>query len=151
MKKLFFALLIACGLTACGIGNTNTTYTRGSIGQQGQVSYGTIISMNVINTAGTNTVGTVGGAVAGGAAGSMIGGNTAVNIIGGVGGAILGGMVGSAAEQAMTRDTAMEFIVQKQNGQVIAIVQSNELHLRVGDPVMLITTGGTTRIRARMY
>ena len=151
MKKLFFALLIACGLTACGIGNTNTTYSRSAIGQQGAVSYGTIISMAVINTAGTKSIGTVGGAVAGGAAGSMIGGNTAVNIIGGVGGAILGGMVGSATEQALTRDTAMEFIVQKQNGQVIAIVQSNELNLRVGDPVMLISTGGTTRIRARMY
>lgn len=151
MKKLFFALLIACGLTACGIGDTNTTYERSAIGQQGSVSYGTIISMNVINTAGTDSVGTLGGAIAGGAAGSMIGGNTAINIIGGVGGAILGGMVGNATEKSLTRDTAMEFIVQKQNGQVIAIVQSNELHLRVGDPVMMITTGGTTRIRARMY
>lgn len=151
MKKLFFALLIACGLTACGIGNTNTTYERSAIGQQGSVSYGTIISMSVINTAGTDSVGTLGGAIAGGAAGSMIGGNTAVNIIGGVGGAILGGMVGSAAEKSLTKDNAMEFIVQKQNGQVIAVVQSNELHLRVGDPVMMITTGGTTRIRARMY
>ena len=151
MKKLFFALLIACGLTACGIGNTNTTYERSAIGQQGSVSYGTIISMSVINTAGTDSVGTLGGAIAGGAAGSMIGGNTAVNIIGGVCGAILGGMVGSATEKSLTKDNAMEFIVQKQNGQVVAVVQSNELNLRVGDPVMMITTGGTTRIRARMY
>ncbi len=151
MKKLLCALLIACGLSACGIGNTNTTYDRYNIGQQGSVSYGTIIAMNVVNIAGTKSVGTLGGAVAGGAAGSMIGGNTAVNIIGGVGGALLGGMVGSAAESAITQDTAMEFIVQKQNGSIVPIVQSNELNLRVGDPVMLVTTGGKTRIRMRMY
>ena len=151
MKKILCALLIACGLSACGIGNTNTTYDRYNIGQQGSVSYGTIIAMNVVNVAGTNTVGTLSGAIAGGAAGSMIGGNTAVNIIGGVGGALLGGMVGSATESAITKDAAMEFIVQKQDGSVVPIVQSNELNLRVGDPVMLVTTGGTTRIRMRMY
>lgn len=151
MKKLLCALLIACGLSACGIGNTNTTYDRYNIGQQGSVSYGTIIAMNVVNVAGTKSVGTLGGAVAGGAAGSMIGGNTAVNIIGGVGGALLGGMVGSAAESAMTQDTAMEFIIQKQDGSIVPVVQSNELNLRVGDPVMLVTTGGKTRIRMRMY
>ena len=60
-------------------------------------------------------------------------------------------MVGSAAESAITQDTAMEFIVQKQNGSIVPIVQSNELNLRVGDPVMLVTTGGKTRIRMRMY
>lgn len=150
MKKIVFAILMAFGLTACGIGNTNTTYERYDIGQQGTVSYGTIINMSVINTAGTSTVGTLGGAVAGGAAGSMIGGNTAVNIIGGVGGALLGGMIGNAAESAITKDTAIEFIVQKQNGQIVSVVQSNELNLRVGDYVMLITTGGTTRIRMRV-
>ncbi|MGN1063382.1 MAG: glycine zipper 2TM domain-containing protein [Alphaproteobacteria bacterium] len=150
MKKIVFALLLACTLAACGIGNTNTTYERYNVGQQGTVSYGTIINMSVVNTAGTSSVGTIGGAVAGGAAGSMIGGNTAVNIIGGVGGAILGGMIGNAAESAITKDTAIEFIVQKQNGQIVSVVQSNELNLRVGDYVMLITTDGTTRIRMRM-
>lgn len=150
MKKIFFVILMACGLTACGIGDTNTTYERYNVGQQGTVSYGTIISMNVVKTDGTGAVGTIGGAVAGGAAGSMIGGNTAVNIIGGVGGAILGGMIGNAAENAITKDTAMEFIVQKDNGQTVSVVQSNELNLRVGDRVMLITTDGTTRIRYRV-
>ncbi len=150
MKKLFLAIVLACGLTACGIGNTNTTYERYEVGKQGQVSMGRIVSMNVVQTAGTNTVGTLAGAGAGAAAGSMIGGNTAVNIIGGIGGALVGGMVGSAAETTMTRDTAYEFIVQKDNGSVVSIVQSNELMLRPGDKVLLVTTNGTTRIRSRV-
>lgn len=150
MKKILFTVLLALGLTACGIGDTNTTYERGDIGRQGRVEYGTIVSMDVIKTAGTETVGTLGGAVAGGAAGSMIGGNTAVNIIGGVGGAIVGGMIGNAAEKAITSDKAIEFLVRKDNGTIVSVVQSNELNLRVGDRVYLITTDGVTRIRGRV-
>ena len=77
----------------------------------------------------------------------MIGGNTAVNIIGATGGAIVGGIIGSAAEQAVTKDTAYEFIIRKQNGQTIAVVQSNEDRFRVGDNVILTTINGTTRIQ----
>lgn len=151
MKKILFIIVAAIGLAACGIGNTNTTYSRSEIGAQGNVQYGTIMSMQVVQVAGKEGIGTLGGAIAGGAAGSMIGGNTAVNIIGGVGGAILGGVVGGAAENAITKDTAMEFIVRKDNGQTVVVVQSNELGLRPGDRVMLMNVDGTTRIRGRAY
>ncbi len=150
MKKLFLAMLVACGLTACGIGNTNTTYERYEVGSQGQVSMGRIVEMMQVQTAGTNTVGTLAGGAAGAAAGSMIGGNTAVNIIGGVGGALVGGMIGNATETALTKDTAYEFIVELNNGNLISVVQSNELMLRPGDRVLLVKTNGTTRIRSRV-
>ena len=147
MKKGLCVMAVCLALAACGIGETNSTYSRSDIGQQAQVQFGTIISMRPVQVKGTSTVGTVGGAVAGGAAGSMIGGNTAVNVIGGVGGAIVGGMIGNAAEQAITKDTAYEFIIRKQNGQTIAVVQTNENHFRVGDRVLLTVTDGTTRIQ----
>ncbi len=153
MKKILCAFCLtvsALGLTACGIGDTNTTYQRYEIGQQGVVSTGQIIAINQIQTAGQNDIGSLGGAIAGGAAGSMIGGNTAVNIIGATGGAILGGLLGSKTQEALTKDMAYEFIVRKSNGQMISIVQSNELHLRVGDQVLLSTVNGTTRIRQQL-
>ncbi len=147
MKKWGVILCICLAVTACGVGNTNTTYSRGNIGQAGIVREGVIISMTPVNVEGTAAVGTIGGAVAGGAAGSMIGGNTAVNIIGGTAGAILGGMIGNTAEKAITKDTAMQFLVRLSNGQTTAVVQSNELNFRVGDKVLLITTDGTTRLQ----
>lgn len=149
MKKLFGLIVLFLGLTACGIGDTNTTYERGEIGAQGRVEYGKIIDILPVTTAGTNAVGTVGGAVAGGAAGSMIGGNTAMHVVGAVGGALLGGIVGGTAEEAITKDTAYEFLVKKSTGSVVSVVQSNELHLRIGDNVYLTTVNGTTRIRGR--
>ncbi len=149
MKKFSSVLLLCGALAACGIGDTNTTYERSEIGAQAYVEYGTIVQMNPVKTAGTSTVGTLAGAGAGAAAGSMIGGNTAVNIIGGIGGALVGGMVGSAAEKNLTSDTAYEFLIRKQNGSMVSIVQSNELGLRPGENVILSTLYGTTRIRAR--
>ena len=153
MKKihLFACLMATLLLTACGIGNTNTTYQRTDIGVQGKIEQGTIESIYAVNVAGTNEVGTLSGAVAGGAAGSMIGGNTAVNVIGAVGGAVVGGMVGSATEKAITKDTAYNFIIRTNSGKVISVVQSNELNFRVGDHVNLSTVAGKTRIIGLSY
>ena len=64
-------------------------------------------------------------------------------------GALAGAAVGSATEQAATKDTAYEFMVQKSTGNVISVVQTNELGLRPGDNVILVQIDGTTRIRAK--
>lgn len=149
MKKLIIALMMACGLAACGIGDTNTTYERREIGAQARVEYGQIVEMTQIQTAGTSGIGTLAGAGAGAAAGSMLGGNTAVNIIGGIGGALVGGAIGSSAEGALTRDTAFEFLIRKSNGQMITVVQTNELNLRAGDEVYLSVLNGVSRIRSK--
>ena len=152
MKKFLISCLMFLFLVACGVGNTNTTYQRGQIGKRGSTSTGTIVAMEVIDIAGTESgVGTLAGGVAGGAAGSMIGGKPAVSLIGIVGGAVVGGMVGNAAEKAVTKDTAFEFLVQEdKTGDVISVVQSNELELQPGDHVILIEIDGVTRIRQKM-
>lgn len=152
MKKiilLFLCALSIFGLSACAPENTNTTYSNYAIGAQGKVELGKIVQMTPTQTSGSSSIGTLAGAGAGAAAGSMIGGNTAINIIGGIGGALLGGMVGSATEKGLTSTTAYEFIIQKQNGTYINVVQSNELGLRVGDNIWISTVQGTTRIRSR--
>ena len=151
MKKFLVSCFMVLFLAACGVGNTNTTYQRGQIGKRGSTSTGTIVAMEVVDIAGEDGVGTLAGGVAGAAAGSMIGGNTAVNIIGAVGGAVVGGAVGGAAQKAITSDTAFEFLVQEdKTGDVISVVQSNELGLQPGDHVILVEIDGVTRIRQKM-
>ena len=151
MKKFLVSCFMVLFLAACGVGNTNTTYQRGQIGKRGSTSTGVIVAMEVIAVEGTDGVGTLAGGIAGGAAGSMIGGNTAVNIIGAVGGAVLGGVIGNAAEKAVTSDTSFEFLVQEdRSGDVISVVQSNELGLQPGDHVILVEIDGVTRIRQKM-
>ena len=157
MKKLFAALLMAGVLTGCGIGDTNTTYDRAQIGRQGVTSVGRIISMTQIDIAGSSEGGTLVGAglggVAGGIAGSTVGkgkGSSLMTLAGAAVGALAGGAVGGATQQAATKDTAYEFLVQKGNSDnVISVVQTNELGLKPGDNVILVTIDGTTRIRSK--
>lgn len=157
MKKLFAALLMAGLLTGCGIGDTNTTYDRAQIGRQGQTSVGRIISMTQIDIAGSSEGGTLLGAgvggVAGGIAGSTVGkgkGSALMTLAGAAVGALAGGAAGGATQQAATKDTAYEFLIQKgDTDNVISIVQTNELGLQPGDKVVLVTIDGTTRIRVK--
>ena len=157
MKKLLAAFLISGFLTGCGVGDMNTTYDRAQIGRQGQTSVGRIIAMTQVDIAGESAGGTLVGAglggVAGGIAGSTVGrgkGSDLVALAGAAVGALAGGAVGGAAQQSATKDTAFEFLVQKGNSDnVISVVQTNELGLKPGDNVILITIDGTTRIRQK--
>jgi len=160
MKKILCVICMATallGLTACGIGDTNTTYDRAQIGRQGRTSTGRIISMTQIEIAGTNSAGGLVGAGVGGAlggvGGSAIGGgkgSTLMAIGGAAIGALAGAAIGSATEQAATKDTAYEFLVQRSGSdKVVSVVQTNELGLKPGDNVVLVEIDGTTRIRSK--
>ncbi len=160
MKKILCLICMATallGVTACGIGDTNTTYDRAQIGRQGRTSVGRIVSMTQIDVAGSNETGGLVGAGVGGALGGVGGsalgggkGSTLFAIGGAAVGALAGAAIGSATEQAMTKDTAYEFLVQKSGtNNVVSVVQTNELGLRPGDNVILVEIDGTTRIRSK--
>ena len=156
-KKILTLVAGGLLLTACGIGDTNTTYDRAQIGRQGQTSTGKIISMTQIDVAGSNEAGGLVGAGVGGALGGVGGsalgggkGSTLFAIGGAALGALAGAAVGSATEQAATKDVAYEFLVQKgSSSNVISVVQTNELGLKPGDNVILVTIDGKTRIRQK--
>ena len=84
--------------------------------------------------------------VVGGVAGSKVGGNTTGAVVG-VLGAVAGALAGNAIERMGTSEDAVEVLVQLRNGERRAIVQAkgNET-LAAGDPVILVTTGGKTRV-----
>jgi len=156
-KKIWTIVAGCLLLTACGIGETNTTYNRAQIGKQGRTSIGRIIAMTQIEIEGTNSTGTLAGGVVGGALGGVGGsalgrgkGSDLMAIGGAAVGALAGAAIGSAAEQAATHDVAYEFLVQKGNTDtVISVVQTNELGLKEGDKVILVEIDGTTRIRQK--
>ena len=157
MKKLLIGLLSVLLLTACGIGDTNTTYSRSEIGKQGKTSVGRIISMMQIEIEGSSEGGTLAGGAVGGIAGGIAGGavgkgrgSDLMALAGATVGALVGAGVGGAAQQAATSDTAYEFLVEKRNsGEVISVVQTNELGLKEGDQVVLVIVNGKTRIRSK--
>ena len=160
MKKFLYAICITTlliGLTACGIGDTNTTYDRSQIGRQGRTTVGRIIAMTQIDISGDGEMGGLLGAGVGGALGGVGGsalgggkGSTLFAIGGAAVGALAGAAIGSAASQAATKDKAYEFLVQRGSSEnVVSVVQTNELGLKPGDNVILVEIDGETRIRAK--
>jgi len=154
MKKIFSIFAIAMLAACTNTSNTNTTYNAGEIGQAADVTEGKIISMRAVKLSRDNTVGTAGGAIAGGALGSQVGGNNAVGVAGAIGGAILGGVIGNAVEDGISNTDAIEFIVRKSNKKSIAVVQTNEENLKVGDKVLIIDSsknrGGSIKLTRDM-
>jgi outer membrane lipoprotein SlyB len=87
------------------------------------------------------------GAVLGGLAGMGASSNNRSSAMIGVAGAVVGGIVGNAAERFGTRETALEILLQMPNGSRRSIVQAKGTEtFNPGDPVILVTTGGKTRL-----
>ena len=145
MKRLFLAGLVAA-LGACATSSPDVIQ-RNDAQRLSQVQDGTILSIRPVTVDGSQSgVGAAAGGVIGGVAGSSVGGRRE-SVVVGVLGAVLGGVAGNAAERAGTRENAVEILVQLRNGERRAIVQAQGSEvLGPGDQVVLVTTGGKTRV-----
>ena len=134
------------GLTACVTANPDAV-SRYDAQRMSSVQDATVLSLRPVTLQGTNSgVGTVGGAVIGGIAGSNVGGPRTGGIVGIVG-AIAGGLIGNAVERDATQQQAVEILVQLKNGDRRAVIQGiGSETFAAGDPVIMITTGGRTRV-----
>lgn len=148
MKFFLFLAISIITLTGCVGHLDGQTYSRDQARQAASVEYGTIEGMTPVVLEGTNSyVGTVAGAIIGGLAGNSVGGGTGRKIAT-VAGAVAGSVAGKTAEEHMTRAQGTEFIIQKDSGRTIAVVQENNPNItfNVGDRIRLISTNGELRI-----
>lgn len=142
-------LLLAGGLAACAPAAQNSTVSAYAVGAQGYVTYGTIVGMRPVQVTGTRSgLGVGAGAVAGGLVGSTVGRGWRANTVGGVAGALIGGLAGAAIEEGVTSGQAVEFTIQEDGGQPIAVVQTNELAFQVGERVAISRTDRVRLSRA---
>jgi outer membrane lipoprotein SlyB len=138
---LLLALIAGCSTTSPDV------IQRGDAQRMSQVQDATVLSVRPVKVDGSQSgIGGATGAVAGGVAGSTVGGRRE-GVVVGVLGAVAGAVVGNAIERAATSEDAVEILLQMKNGDRRAIVQAkgNET-LNPGDAVILVTTGGKTRV-----
>lgn len=148
MRKLFVAASVAtlATLSACSTTSPDVVQ-RGDAQRLSQVQDATVLSVRAVTVEGQQSgVGAAAGGVVGAVAGSSVGGRRDGQVAG-VLGAVAGAMIGNAIERQGTREEAVELMLQLRNGERRAIVQArgNE-SLQPGDAVVIITTGGKTRV-----
>ena len=146
-QLVLVASIAALGtLGACQTANPDAV-SRYDAQRMSSVQDATVLSIRPVTLQGSDTgVGTVGGAVIGGIAGSNVGGPRTGGIVGIVG-AIAGGLIGNAIERDATQQQAVEILVQLKNGDRRAVIQGvGSETFAAGDPVIMITTGGRTRV-----
>ncbi len=139
MRSFLALFLLTLLLGGCQNNISPDTYSVGSVGQVNRAVRGVVISARPVNVSGSQSgIGGGAGALAGGAAGSMIGGNAAVNVIGAVGGAVAGGVLASVAEEASTRQSGIEYVVQAENGALLTVVQGINSAFSTGQKVIVL-------------
>ena len=144
--SLLLSLLAALTLSACASSLSGDAYTRDQARQEMIVRTGVVESVREVTLEGTKSgVGAISGAAVGGVAGSHVGGGSG-QIVGAIVGAVLGGMAGSAIEESATKKNALEITVKLDGGQLIAVVQEAGELFNPGEPVRVLSDGGTTRV-----
>ena len=133
-------------LAGCVVANPNTVSAYDAQ-RMSTVQDATVLSVSPVTLQGRDTgVGTVSGAVIGGIAGSNVGGYRTGGIVG-IAGAVVGGLIGNAVERDVTQRQGLEILMQLKNGDRRSVIQGAGSEVFAsGDPVILVTTGGRTRV-----
>jgi len=149
MSKLMTSLTLATAvvLSACSTTSPDVIQ-RGDAQRLSQVQDATVLSSRPVTVDGSQSgVGGVAGGVTGAIAGSSVGGRREGQVVG-VLGAVAGAVIGNAIERSATREEALEIIVQLRNGERRSVIQAKGSEsFNSGDPVILVTTGGKTRVQ----
>jgi outer membrane lipoprotein SlyB len=145
MKSILIALA-ALALTGCTTTNPDIVQ-KGDAQRMSQIQDATVLSVRTVTIDGNQSgVGAAAGGVVGGISGSSVGGRREAAVVG-VLVAIVGSVIGNAIERTATREDAVEYLLQLKNGERRALVQGKgEEIMSPGDPVILVTTGGKTRV-----
>ncbi len=147
MKK-FFALFMIMALTACGANLDLDRYETSGAGNVNTVSEGVIISARPVTIATENgDVGQLAGGIIGGVAGGQIGDSALTQTIGAVGGAVLGGYLGVKAQEGLSRQAGLEYIVKLDSGKTITLTQGDDVKFSVGQSVYVLDADYGERAR----
>ena len=148
MSKLMTSLTLAAALVLSACSTTSPDVVqRGDAQRLSQVQDATVLSSRPVTVDGSQSgIGGAAGGVTGAIAGSSVGGRREGAVVGVIG-AVAGAVIGNAIERSATKEDALEIIVQLRNGERRAIIQARGAEsFNSGDPVVLVTTGGKTRV-----
>ena len=146
MNKTLISLCLVGVLAACSTTSPDVI-SRKDAQRLSDVRDGTVLSVRDVTVDGSQSGGgALTGAAVGGIAGSQVGGDTTGAIVGVLAG-VAGAVAGNAIERNMTKEDAVEILVQLSNGDRRAIVQAKGSEVfKPGEAIIMVTNGNKTRV-----
>ena len=123
--KILTTIPLVLFLTACGFETTGSSpkdYNTASTQQAQEVIKGTIDSKRQIDIETDAQTGEIIGGIVGFVAGGSIDAGDNEQAVASVVGALAGSAIGKKIEQSIIKKTATEYIIEKQNGTLTAII-----------------------------
>lgn len=138
-------------LTGCAPSLSPNIYDTANAGQIHRVAQGMVISSRAVRVSDSGTgvgVGTVAGGALGAIAASQIGQGNG-SLAAGIGGALLGGIAGGHAQQGLSSQDGIEYVIRLHNKSLISIVQGPKPSFNCGQHVLVqYGAGGRSRVIA---
>ncbi len=128
------AALGALALSACAPNYSPNTYSSNAVQLANKVEQGTVIGYREVKISANGSI----GAVTGGAVGGVLGAEYANSALAVVGGTTVGGMLGNALEHAARDTTGWEYIIRKENGDMLSVTQREASPLALAQRVLVI-------------
>jgi len=141
------AAVLVVALAACATSDPDMI-SRDNTQVMSQVQDGVVLSVRRVTVDGSQSgVGAVVGGVVGAIGGAAGSGVQRESQVLGVLGAVAGAAAGNAAERLVTKEEAIEILVQLKGGERRAIVQAKGAqNFEPGDAVIIVTTGNKVRV-----
>lgn len=133
---ILFPLAGACALllSACAPNYSPNTYSSNAVQLANRVEAGTIIGFREVKISANGSI----GAVTGGAVGGVLGAEYANSALVAVSGTTVGGMLGNALEHAARDTTGWEYIIRKENSEMLSVTQREATPLSLAQRVLVI-------------
>lgn len=139
LRPLLSLVSPACALLGgCGTSYSPNTYSSTSVQQAAKVDQGSVIGVRRVDVTASGVVGGAAGAAAGSAVGASLPGTTLQTTLNALGGGLIGGVVGTGIERATGDTYAYEYIVRKDNNELISVTQKDKAALELGQRVLVI-------------
>jgi len=141
------AVGVACMFAGCATSDPDMI-SRDNVQTMSQVQDGVVLSVRKVTVDGSQSgVGAAVGGVVGAIGGSAGSGVQRESQVLGVLAAVAGAAAGNAAERLVTKEDALEILVQLKGGERRAIVQAKGgQNFEPGDAVIIVTTGNKVRV-----
>ena len=139
--------LLAFIIQGCAPSASGKVYTREQARQGMQIYYGTVQQVSPVTIEGTQTgLGTLAGGALGVGVGQTVGGGAGRTLAAVVGG-VAGALTGQATEKQVTTKDGLEIMVALDNGDIVSVVQENDILFSAGERVRVLRAAdGTSRV-----